>query len=492
MKTLIACSTLLWFPLAACGPAAASDAQGVPQESFLAQFIGAGFGDSPPNLASADLTIMSTVARTAAMVADPKAQYLAWKYHLVVLNVTWEDTARYFGSCVGPNISDATIQVEEQDEKTGAPRLTLMPVIRFPNFADVTCDLPPENFYLVVGNEKEERELERITLREYLSNPRQYMTDPASWKGSCNSLLAPRDTHVLVSAQACFLPVPKEGKAEFNPVIFNYQSSEKNPAVLVILATREGTSMTVIDNRRDPFEAGWTWGQRLFFNQQGERANLTGQRKSDFEALHPDAPDDEPSVSAGGEEGLNMVLLIQVPLKHKPLRAPAFGGMGGMGGGMGMGGGFFDPAALLESDVEEAVIGHGEVEGPFTEVAGLPIRRDPKYPVRVTVQFYKATGNGVVDESDLALIATQVNRVYKDSSYTGSLVLDGPQGRLTEYRGKKVEPPWWWKSFWKRHEENTGLSRYETVRQLRSRLGPGWYPRTRRQMIHHVRSLGPG
>lgn len=490
MKTLIACSTLLWFPLAACGPATASDAEGVPPQSFLAQF-GGGVGSSPPKAAAPDLTAMSTVARTAAMVVDPKAQYLAWKYHLVVLNVTWEDTARYFGSSVGPNISDATIQVEEQDEKKGVPGLTLMPVIRFPNFADVTCDLPPEDFYLVVGNEKEERELERISLREYLSNPRQYMTDPASWKGSSNSLLAPRDTHVLVSAQACFLPVAKEGKAEFNPVIFNYQSSEKNPAVLVILATREGTSMTVIDNRRDPFEAGWTWGQRLFFNQEGERANLTGQRKSDFEALEPGAADDAPSVSAGGEEGLNMVLLIQVPLKHKRLQAPGFGGFGGMGAMGGMGGSF-GGGAPLQSDVEEAVIGHGDVEGPFTEVAGLPIRRDPKYPVRVTVQFYKATGNGVVDESDMALIATQINRVYKDSSFTGSLVLDGPQGRPTEYQGNKVKPPWWWESFWKRHEENTGLSRYETVRQLRSRLGPGWYPRTRRQMIHEVRSLGPG
>ena len=48
------------------------------------------------------------------------------------------------------------------------------------------------------------------------------------------------------------------------------------------------------------------------------------------------------------------------------------------------------------SDVEEAVIGHGEVEGPFTEIDGLEIKRDDKYPIRVTVQFYKATSNGVV------------------------------------------------------------------------------------------------
>lgn len=64
-------------------------------------------------------------------------------------------------------------------------------------------------------------------------------------------LLATRDSHVLVSAQACFLPIPKGEEAVFNPVIFNYQSEAGNPAVLAILVTREGTSMTIVDNTRD-------------------------------------------------------------------------------------------------------------------------------------------------------------------------------------------------------------------------------------------------
>ena len=63
------------------------------------------------------------------------------------------------------------------------------------------------------------------------------------------TLLAPGAA--LVSAQATFLPVPREGQATFWPVIFNYQSSRKNPAVLTLLVTRQGTSMTVVDNVRD-------------------------------------------------------------------------------------------------------------------------------------------------------------------------------------------------------------------------------------------------
>ena len=46
-------------------------------------------------------------------------------------------------------------------------------------------------------------------------------------------------------------------------------------------ATAEGTCrLGEIDT--DGFEAGDNWGQRLFFNQNGERACLTGQRTSDF------------------------------------------------------------------------------------------------------------------------------------------------------------------------------------------------------------------
>jgi hypothetical protein len=144
------------------------------------------------------------VAKTAAMVSDPEARQLADRYGLDILALTWEDTGRYKNSAVGPNISDMTIQVAARDPRTERLSVTCMPVIRFPNFSDRTCDLDPRDFTLLVGNERPGRgepELKRISLYEFLENPTEYLTEPSAWRGPRRSLLAPdRDSKVLVSA----------------------------------------------------------------------------------------------------------------------------------------------------------------------------------------------------------------------------------------------------------------------------------------------------
>jgi len=437
----------------------------------------------PPASPEAYQDYRAVIAKTVAMVANSRAQQLANQFGLNILNVTWEDTGRYKDSAVGPNISDMTIQVQQFNPETEQYELNLMPVIRHPNFTDESADVSLDRFFLLVGNEKN-RPLERVSLREFLGNLRRHLNKPDSWGGKETSLLSDRDSHVLVSAQACFLPIPKGGTAQFNPVLFNYQSYAGDPAVLTILVTREGSSVTIIDNQRDGFEAGQTWGQRLFFNQNGDRASLTGQRLSDFQAgTSGDGRETQsPPNSAAGEEGLNMVMLIQVPLKQKNPQdgSVLFDALGSIEQA---------PMSSMEearSDVEAAVIGHGEVEGPFTEIDGLEIERDPKFPIRVTVQFYKATSNGEVSEADLREIKQQIDKVYADGDYVGSLVVEGETGRPTEYDGPKQEPPDWWDDFWQRHERNTGQSREETLEMLRRLRGSTWVPRSEAELQEAV------
>ena len=401
------------------------------------------------------------IERTASMVSNGAATRAAKEHGLDVLNITWEDTGRYKGSSVGPNISDMTIQVGTTNPKTRKFEVRAMPVIRFPNFADITTDVDPHEFTLLVGNERG-GQLKRISLHQFLGNMRRYLSEGSSWKGDGTSLLAPRDEKVLVSAQACFLPVPKQGLAEFNPVLFNYQSYDKNPAVLTILSTREGTSVTVIDNKRDAFSTGGVWGQRLFHNDNGMRASLTGQRLSDF--VNAGGTGGRPTSDRQGE-GLSMVLLIQVPLKQaeRPMVM-----METMPAPQGMAGGALKSRS---SDVETAVIGHGEVEGPFTEIDNLAIERDTRFPIRVTVQFYKATATGEPNADDLRTIKDQIDRVYEHGSVVGSLVVEGETGRITEYDGPKVQPHTWWEEFWVRYESNTGTTREEAMRKLAKILG---------------------
>jgi hypothetical protein len=418
-----------------------------------------------------DKEYKKAIENAAAMTSNARIAKLVQAEGLQIMNITWEDTGRFKDSAVGPNISDMSIQVAQQQED-GQHQLTLMPVIRYDNFIDKTSDVDPSAFTLLVGNEKG-GELKRISLREFLEDPTKYLHNAKSFLNAKKSLLAERDKRVLVSAQASFLPVPKKGIAEFNPVIFNYQSVSGDPAVLTMLVTRQGTSTTIIDNKRDSLDG--SWGQRLFHNQNGQKASLTGQRMTDFakSAEGKKTIKDSAKLDVKKSSGMNMVLLIQVPLKQKnpPARGKGAGDdveymMAAEGAPM--------KEANSKSDVEAAVIGHGELAGPYTEIDNLSIERDPQFPVRVTVQFYKATATGSADAKDIKQIKQEIDSVLNSGENVGSLVVAGDTGRITEYEGAKVQPPGWWKEFWKRHEQNTGETRDQAIAKLRKLLGDNY------------------
>jgi hypothetical protein len=87
------------------------------------------------------------------------------------------------------------------------------------------------------------------------------------------------------------------------------------------------------------------------------------------------------------------------------------------------------------SDVEQAVVGHGRNRGPFNEGQGLKLERDARFPIRVTVQFYKATSNGIASETDLDAIARSIGSVYEHADAVGSLVLpEGDRHRVTAWQ----------------------------------------------------------
>jgi hypothetical protein len=393
----------------------------------------------------------STVERVAGMTSDDALSSRVRAHGLDLLDVMWEDTGRSEGSALGPNITDLTLQVRRKDP-WGKWHTAVMPVIRFPNFSDKTGDVKADDFFVRVGNEKDSgTDLETVKLTEVLKDVRRYMSAPNSIKGSGN-MLARRDSHFLVSAQAVFLPIPKHGEAEFNPVLFNYQSAPGSPAVLAIVATRQGTSMHVIENRpQDRSVAGW--GQEVYFNNRGQRASFTARRRTDVAARieaegGPRTEDDRTAL----QKGADVIFLIQVPLVHA--NRGVLPGMGTMdiGGVTKMKAAtapkpesqsdLAGPASrAVKSDVEQAVVGHGPNMGPFKEGTGTELVRDARFPIRITVQFYKATSNGVISSQDLAAVKRAIGDVYEHADFVGSLVLpEGDRNRPTAWR--KVPSEW--------------------------------------------------
>jgi len=392
-----------------------------------------------PLAAAAHDPYPAVVGQVASMVRDPEATRLARQHGLELLDLTWEDTGRWQGSALGPNISDVTIEVVSEAR---GRQLALMPVLRFPNFVDRTADVRLDRIFLRVGNQAPGQPERVISLRDFLAEPGRFLSLPGAGAIRGGSLLAPRDSHALVSAQAAFLPVPRGGKATFHPVIFNYQSTAGSPAVLTLLVTRQGTSLTVVDNARDTVPGGRSWGQRLFFNAAGQRAPLTAERISDV--MGRGATSNGEAAAEVGEDA-NLLLLVQVPLRHRELRrelalaapgAPAEAAQAPRAAGRGA------------ADMEAAVLGHGELQGPFTELAGLAIERDPRFPVRVTVQFYQAVVSPRVGAAEMAHLARLVGKVYEKGDWVGSLVCPAPgdAGRPTAWEGSAAAPSdvsWW-------------------------------------------------
>ena len=144
------------------------------------------------------------VQRVRDMVSNTNAQKIADKYGLTIDNVTWEDNARFANSSWGPCITDMTLQLQSPSTK--------LPVIRHPNFSDLTWDVPLDEIPLIVGNEVDKTGEVRysVTLKEYLNNFKSFLTDPQAFKGPKDSLLKSGEKYAVMSAQSCFLPVDKD------------------------------------------------------------------------------------------------------------------------------------------------------------------------------------------------------------------------------------------------------------------------------------------
>jgi len=452
-------------------------------------------------------SLQDVIVKVTSMVSwDSNAQKLAKAAGLNINYVSWEDCARNKGSCWGPCISDMTLRVNE----------SCMPVIRQPNFSDKTWDVKMDQIPMVVGNHQSydsTRELQTISLSDYLSNFGDFITNK-QLKQSEVSLLSQKenkDSHVIMSSQACFLPIQSGEETKFNVALFNYQSQPKNPAVLVIVSTSKGSSAQIIEGKE----------QHLLFNNFGKKADFLAERVSDVRKKKGQKNIHEKELSK--EEKMdNVIVVVQVPLKQKKIKRKAWGGGGFGGGGMPMPmNECADQMSMFSAkkmkkrrcssksakpDVEAAIVKVSERTKPmcscgkelqkfqvqyaykngcsvecdgckksikgkeemvyhcvdaknwqhksgydlclecgdkqlqFDEFRGLlkdkkdwKLERNEDYPIRCTLQYYKATSNGEVNKEIMDDIVAQLETSQKQADFMGSLVTEYNPNRPSEW-----------------------------------------------------------
>jgi len=354
-----------------------------------------------------DKDLSKTVANIAS---NSKLQHLARDHNLNICSITWEDTGRFKGSCWGPNISDMTLRLDKEN--------ILLPVIRRPNFSDETADIPIENFTLMVGNEIENGSLAQLSLKEYLENKDGFIKDVNG--NAVHSLLCKeRDDVILTSAQYCILPL-HQGTCEFNVHLYNYQSTSSEPAVLVIVASSQGTSSQAI-------YGGTT---ALYFNKAGKAANFIAERLKEERKRLGKAVEGKMDQD---EQERNALFIYQIPLKvTKSFQ-------------------LYDDNSDFEEEMcdcdqdecerleslgmDNAVISVGKAHSEFKGITNASIERDTQFPIRCTIQFYKVTDQEDVPVEEFKDMAQNIERIYKSTDKSGSLVVENSD-RKTEWVNK--------------------------------------------------------
>lgn len=348
---------------------------------------------------SASVGGATTKQRVADLASNAAASSLAASYGLAIQRVSWEDTARFKGSCWGPNISDMTLCC-------GGDK---MPVIRRPNLADLTCDVPASHFSVLVGNEAG-APLTKVTLEQYVRNIQRYAGNSA-----IRDLWRERDATLLLSSQACVLPVGT-GKVNFNVKLYNYQSSARAPAVLVVMASHQGTSCQVVTGRDD-----------LYLNLNGRAHDFAATRLKEDRAARGVATE---GAMTEEEKMRNVIFIYQIPLKvaRREREMLCFSNSACESACLS-----YTATRFVEDcrGMDHAMLSRGDDKGAYPGTRGLALERDPDYPIRLTLQYYYVTDTADIREPQMRSIAEQLERSYTFGAGKGSLVFDTTQ-RPTE------------------------------------------------------------
>jgi hypothetical protein len=355
-------------------------------------------------------------------------------YGYKLQTISWEDTARTKNSCWGANISDMTLKLKSGER---------MPMIRKPNFADITYDVDISKFKLPLHNIGVKN---IVSLKEYLKDINKYVDNK-----DVSSMLLDRDEKILTQVQTCVLQhKPDENQVEFTVNIYNYQTKKENPKVLVILVSKNGTSTQVLTDERD-----------LYFNDNGKAHYFKAERLGDVRLKQGKSGDTVSNYKdMSDEEKLdNCLMVIQVPLKDNPEYKPKRGIPKSKFCSFGYDSEeddseetFYYRTRSIKSTrgMDMGVLSKGTERGKYVGTGTTKLIRDEKYPIRCTYQYYRLTDEENLSEDLVKNIVEQLDNINNIATGSGSLVMSDTD-RITEPRldikvkmdvNKKVDVNW--------------------------------------------------
>ena len=373
----------------------------------------------------------SIIDTIASIVNNSQLQAAAQRYGLNINTITWEDMGRCKGSSYGPAISDVSLRLAKSNRN--------LPIIRNPNFADKTADMPIGKFNVTVGNETSDASLKSISLKSFLENADGHLKG-ADGKPLKSLYCERMDKNILTSAQYCILPL-ESGTCDFNVNLFNYQTSEDESAVLVVVGSQQGTSSQTV-------KQGTT---SLYFNNAGSAADYVAERlKEERVRLGKDTQ----AAMDAGEKQRNALFIYQIPLKVTQRKREPM---------MMMYQGMQDYSCVIESQsfnpmkqsmsmlpssnssppkgMDNAMIRAGVTHSKFLGINKSTVERDERFPIRVTIQLYKVTDDPNLDPGIFEDMAASMIQIYSVGDAEGSLVVDGGTGRSTEWDPKGLNAP---------------------------------------------------
>ena len=346
-----------------------------------------------------------------------------------IQKISWEDCARDKNSCIGPNISDMTLITKDGK---------LMPMIRKPNFSDVSHDINIDKFNLPTNKKG------IVGLKDFLENIGEYANND-----KLGSMYLDRDEKILTQNQCCILPCNVNDRVEFGVQLYNYQSSRDNPAVLTILVSNKGTSVQIIENKtilyhNNSGSAHYYKAKRLG-DVREERGAKTNEAVKDFKQM------------TDTELLENTLMIIQIPLLYtKPERNKMKYEnltLGELSSTFHIDG---NPHKISKScskgvsknynalnnskdNFDMGNISVGSYASKYLGTKDSKFERDEKYPIRCTYQYYRLSDTSTLSEDSIQNITEQLNNIGSLSESYGSLV-HSTTDRVTE--PTPTEPRW--------------------------------------------------